>query len=263
MRSEVPGLLPLSMTTRVEYDCALAPEVYWALRDDNGYDKYVNATNVPRTSSEVISFTEDADGTVTRIAKVTALKNPIPYPVRGMLKCRDGFAFTIRETWRRDVYGAEHPCSFTTTPPVFPDRINVNGKQWVEPRGKGCRLFFEITCECTISGIGTQLANGIRDGSLTAYEQLPARALEYVTLRKASMEASEPMVRASRMTEADDTEHGEPNAEMEKARRLRARLRWRMALMGVRFTRCLELQRTDEHRLCDAKVDDLKTSDDH
>jgi hypothetical protein len=32
--------------------------------------------------------------------------------------------------------------------------------------------------------------------------------------------------------------------------------------MGVRFTRCLELQRTDEHRLCDAKVDDLKTSDD-
>jgi hypothetical protein len=76
------------------------------------------------------------------------------------------------------------------------------------------------------------------------------------------MEASEPMVRASRMTEADDTEQGEPNAEMEKARRLRARLRWRMALMGVRFTRCLELQRTDEHRLCDAKVDDLKTSDD-
>ena len=37
---------------------------------------------------------------------------------------------------------------------------------------------------------------------------------------------------------------------------LRARLRWRMALMGVRLTRVLEMQKSDEYRLCDARVDD-------
>jgi len=40
---------------------------------------------------------------------------------------------------------------------------------------------------------------------------------------------------------------------------LRARLRWRMALMGVRFTRVLELQRDDDFRLCDARIDDPQT----
>ena len=83
------------MTKRVEYDCALTPEVYWALRDDNGYDEYVNATNVPPTKAVVLSCTEDAEGNVTRVTSVTAVKNPIPYPLRGMLKCKDGFTFSI------------------------------------------------------------------------------------------------------------------------------------------------------------------------
>ena len=82
---------------------------------------------------------------------------------------------------------------------------------------------------------------------------MPARALEYAALRRAATEANDAFDRTSRCsgttaTAADDDDASlDANAESaeEEGRRLRARLRWRMALMGIRFTHNLALQQRE------------------
>jgi hypothetical protein len=388
------------------YDCALSPADYWTLRDDPRWFQYViNSDPAPKTLIEV-SRTEE-DGVVKRVSKVTPERNPIPVLMRGTLGCKDGFTITMNETWKRGSFGKEHPMTFWHEPPVFKDRIRITGMQWVEPHPEnatGCRISFRLNVTVTGSGAAKTVAKGIEKGYLAGYAQLPARALEYNTLRRAAAEANDAAERlTARMTVDDDhatevtpplvdkrvrvvgltgradlngqlgtansydevdgrylvtldtgegikvrpdnleaiqrddpaslagrrvTVHGllrrpELNGKVgtlglydyregryqvrveegssvlqvaikpanlklviERAEgadgavgsgatdaaraaaaaaalvagtSLRARLRWRMALMGVRFTRVLELQRDDDFRLCDARIDDPQT----
>ena len=386
------------------YDCVLSPTDYWTLRDDPRWFQYViNSDPAPKTLIEV-SRTEE-DGVVKRVSKVTPERNPIPVLMRGTLGCKDGFTITMNETWKRGSFGKEHPMTFWPEPPVFKDRIRITGMQWVEPHPEnatGCRIFFRLNVTVIGSGAAKTVAKGIEKGYLAGYAQLPARALEYNTLRRAAAEANDAAERlTARMTVDDDratevtppyvdkrvrvvgltgradlngqlgtansydevdgrylvtldtgegikvrpdnlealerddpaslagrrvTVHGllrrpELNGKVgtlglydyregryqvrveegssvlqvaikpanlklvfegagsvngsgttDAAARaaaaaaalvagtsLRARLRWRMALMGVRFTRVLELQRNDDFRLCDARIDDPHT----
>jgi hypothetical protein len=245
------------MTATAVHDCVLAPDAYWALRDDEGYHDYLSSAVEPPTKSVLHQKTEE-DGCVTRVASLTPLQNPIPYAMRSMLKCRDGFTFKITEKWRRDRCDAEHPMSFVTTPPVFADRISVEGTQWVTAHETGCRLHFELVVRCRVNGVGGLMSRAISDGSLASYKQLPTLALEYTTLRRAATEASEAFERASRMTQRTTDDDAPPlddappcaNAEsvsaaadaeaaasaasaaleaaaaLEEGRRIRARRRW-------------------------------------
>ena len=176
---------------RVTHDCVLAPLEYWGLREDHGYLTYVAEHSTPPNTHVVLSESEDESGWITRTSKLTPKKNPVPVALRGMLGCRESFTFTIEERWHRHHCDAAHPLTFVTEPPVLSDRILVSGKQWVEPHGSGCRLCFELDVTCKVRGAGARLSKGIVDGSFTAYEQLPARALEYVTLRRAASEADQ------------------------------------------------------------------------
>ena len=63
------------MTKRVEYDCALSPEEYWALRDDDAYAQYVAINGDPPTNTVELSLDEGASGVVTRSASVTASRS--------------------------------------------------------------------------------------------------------------------------------------------------------------------------------------------
>ena len=254
----------MTSTKRVHHDCALTPAAYWALRDDIRYCQYVASAGDPPTTSLELSCTE-ADGVVTRISAITAVKNPIPYALRGMLGCKQGFTFKITETWQRGAWDADRSMTFSTEPPVMADRISVYGAQWVEALpGGGSRLWFDLTVDCAVKGVGAAVARGIADGSLNAYSQLPARALEYATLRRAATEATEAGDAAGEALSRGATIDGDGGTEAvddeaaAAGRRTRARLRWRMALMGVRFTRQLELEQSEELRLCDGRVDDAR-----
>ena len=261
---------PVTTTTA---DCSLSPSAYWALRNDAGWPKYVGSNSEPASDAVVLSETEGDDGRVTRVTKLTTLKNPIPWTLRGALGCRDGFAFTITETWHRDKWDSEHPMEFVTKPPVMADRIHVFGSQWVEPLedgSLGSRLHFRLSVQCKVRGVGSVMAKGIADGSLAAYKQTPRLALEYTMLRHAAD-------RASRMSEGA-TESEPPTPGISRAEsalpdepsapttvpaadmlRVRVRMRWRMALMGVRFQRAFQMQQNDDYRLCDARVDAPRT----
>ena len=113
--------------------------------------------------------------------------------------------------------------------------------------------------------------------SLQAFREQPQRISEWMALRRAASEAQGRATRASRATEdeADAQEegrsggsHAEPAAAADAADaadavdagvRLRARLRWRMALTYARFTRVLTLQRTHDYRLVDVSVVEPRT----
>ena len=263
--------------------------------------QYVGRMSEPPNTTTVLTRSEDADGTITCVTRVATLTNPIPSSLQRMLGCRDDFAFTITETWRRDRFDADSPMRFTIKPPVLAERITVSGSQWVEARETGSRLFFELQVVCRVSGVGKMIAKGIADGSLASYQQLPARALEYTALRRAGADETDAYERASRLTENDGA--ADPAADLaadmtdaatdatdattdsggkgsttaaavtaaaaaaaavagsdeRAARAVRARMRWRMALMGVRFHRNLALHQSDDYRLCDATLDDPRT----
>ena len=265
-------------TTTVQHPCALSPVEYWSLRDDYRYHKYLDESAQPPVDHVILEQTEE-DGYITRVSSVTPLTNPIPTSLRGMMGCRDGFTFQIREQWWRDKFDAEHPMTFVTEPPVMKDRIKVSGKQWVESDGgTGSVLCFELCVVCQVRGVGSMVSKGIAEGSLQSYKQMPNLALEYCALRRAAAEANEVFDRASRMShmmeEADETSVSRAASAatlgsraasaqevLEDGRKLRARMRWRMALMGVRFRRNLQLQaESAAFRLCIVRIDDPVTS---
>ncbi len=301
------------MPNRVaSYDCALPPSVYWALREDDGFEQY--SAGREGNFFEVTSRTVDDEGTITRSARVTAEKNPIPSSMRKMLGCTDGFTFVITEKWRPDRYDAECPMTFVTEPAVLKDRIFVSGSQWCEPNSTGgSTLYFSLTVTVKMSGgVGSALARGIASGTFAAYKASPIRASEFVALRRASLRASgslsvsdadiraagvaaaiaaakpgytpppfvpapslggamggaEPVQAEDVGTAADVAPAsdvavvgGVDGREAEvHARRQRARLRWRIALMSVRFRKALEAQQLSRRRImAEGWVDAPKT----
>ena len=252
-------------TTRVVHECSLSPAVYWSLRYEDAYHAYLSAAIKPPVVAKIISRKEE-DGIVERVITVTPETNPIPYSLRSMLGCRDGFTFKITERWWKDKFDEAHPMTFVTEPPVMRDRIAVSGSQWVEPHAGGSRLFFELSVLCKVRGVGPMVTKGIADGSLASYKEQPTLALEYVALRRAASGATEAFDRASRMSQMlsdDDDVEDEvaPAAEemIDDGRRLRARLRWRMALMGVRFRRNVAMAEEEGVRLCTVRIDEPRT----
>ena len=263
--------------THVVVDCSLTPIEYWSLRDDERYHDFLQSAVDPPVTASVISREEDEDGLITRVAEVTPVKNPIPYSLRSMLGCRNGFTFRITEKWRRDKFDGDHPMTFVTEPPVMRERISVSGSQWVEAHGTGSKLHFMLSIKCRVKGVGHMIGKGIAEGSLASYKQLPTLALEYRTLRRAAADANEAFDRASRLsqgmldsddeTSADGSKDNNATAAaaeaaasiVDEGRRQRARLRWRMALMGVRFRRNLALAQVEGHRLCTVQIDDPLT----
>lgn len=279
-------------TRTANYDCAVPPAECWSLRDDDGFEQY--SAGREGNTFKTTSRTVDEEGVVTRVASVTAEKNPIPSSLRKMLGCVDGFTFVITEKWHPDRFDAANPMTFVTTPAVFPDRIFVNGSQWVEPNVKtgGSTLFYSLTVKVkNMNAVGPALARGISSGTFAAYKATPARASEFIALRRASIRASHSGVdrplspRASASGRApsytpplfvaqgdgavaagdalDSWARGDAMSEVadeaaaaaaeaaavDAARRQRARRRWRLALMSVRFRIAVEEQQTAVRRI--------------
>ena len=197
--------------TVIYHDCALSPAEFWALRDDGRWPAYVISNDPAPKTLEEVSRTEEG-GEVTRVARITTVRNPIPALMRGTLGCKDGFTFTVTEKWRRGEFGKDNPMTFHHDPPVFKDRIKISGQQWVEPHPEnatGSRIFFQLNVSVTGRGTATTIAKGIEKGSIAGYALLPARALEYHTLRRAAAGANDAAERlTARMTATEDDEEG-------------------------------------------------------
>ena len=237
------------------YECAVPPSVYWSLREDDAFEQY--SAQREGNVFTVKSRTEE-DGVITRVAEVTAEKNPIPSALRKTLGCTEGFTFTITEKWRADGFDASCPMTFVTAPAVMRDRIFVTGSQWVEPNGKGgSKIFFSLDVKVKMGGgVGGALSRGISSGTFSAYKATPGRAMEFLALRRASLRASldaglAPPVAAAGSSDGDagGVAGGTTAAASDDEwKRKRARLRWRIALMSVRFRRVLEEEEEKSRR---------------
>mmetsp|Transcript_32541 Transcript_32541/g.64840 ORF Transcript_32541/g.64840 Transcript_32541/m.64840 type:complete len:159 (-) Transcript_32541:36-512(-) len=119
------------MALCMRHDVPISAERFWALTEDHDWDEYMAAFDDQR--HDVLSLVKDSTGQVTRVCKVTALVNPLPEYIRKMLRCGDDFYFTITEQYWTDKFDEAHAKTFSTVPLLFPDRIEVHGRSWLEP----------------------------------------------------------------------------------------------------------------------------------
>jgi len=201
------------------YVCRLPALEYWHLRLDPDWYQYGAKldSNIYEVLEDSEALDEKGDIVCTRVARVTAMKNPIPESLRGWLGCSE-FSFTMTERWWKDLFDESHPNTFTTTPPVMADRIKVSGSGWVEAiSAQKCRLHFSVDVKVKVMGIGDKVATGIQDGTAKAYDVLPNRAETFYRDRSVAETA------------------GTPAGRWRAARyRLRHRIRFRVAYRRAR-----------------------------
>ena len=75
--------------------------------------------------------------------------------------------------------------TFTSEPPVLADRINVGGKQWIEPiSSTQCRVLQQTEVSVRIFGVGGQVEQALGQSIQDSCAGLPRSAEAYVTLRR-------------------------------------------------------------------------------
>lgn len=173
-------------TKHVTHVCAMSAADYWSLRDTSGFDTYVQS--MEGNDFQVVSQSENVEtGEVTRSAKVTARKNPVPRAFRGALGCVQEFSFTVTEAWFPGVFDEAHAMRLTSVPAVMAEKQVICAREWVVPRdASSCELHFEMTVSVSLPGIGGLVARGILEGSCKGFGDRPKRALEYVAHEDAS-----------------------------------------------------------------------------
>ncbi|KAL3910511.1 MAG: hypothetical protein SGPRY_009028 [Prymnesium sp.] len=175
----------------VFHPCNCSASDYWRLRyhNKNGFDRFRAAADGNR--HEVLLFDEDEQGFIKRVSKVSANVNPVPRSMRKMLGVGDEFYFKITECWWKDKYDGDHPLTMITEPAVMADKIVVTGQEWVEPTSETtCNLWFQLTVK--IYGVGSTIAKGISDGTVSGYASIPKFALEYLERLRIQEESGVP-----------------------------------------------------------------------
>ena len=153
-----------------------------------------------------------ADADITRVSKVTAIKNPVPSTIRRMLSMGPDFSFRITEQWWRGQHDVEHPLSMVTESPILPDTILVSGSEWLEPAAagqSGCTICFLLRAQVRVAAVGGTIARGVLDGALKGYANVPRLALEYVEMQRMKAAAVAPS-----QPEAMATQPAKPTPQM-------------------------------------------------
>ena len=153
-----PSVLMASANMKVITDnimCPISAEAFCALRGDFGFTQYTTQNSDPPSVPEVVSLeVDEAAGKVTRVQKITALKNPIPSLLRSSLGCKGGFVVRLTETWPLES-SSNAKCCFTSVPPVLADSIKIWGEIWAEARGpSSCEIFMSLSVQCSVKGAG-------------------------------------------------------------------------------------------------------------
>ena len=140
--------------------CPISAEAFCALRGDFGFTQYTTQNSDPPSVPEVVSLeVDEAAGKVTRVQKITALKNPIPSLLRSSLGCKGGFVVRLTETWPLE--SSSTKCCFTSEPPVLADSIKIWGEIWAEARGpSSCEIFMSLSVQCSVKGAGAIIVSG-------------------------------------------------------------------------------------------------------
>ena len=171
------------------HPCACSVEDFWGLRDDDEWDQFnaeLDGQIFTTMHKEVV--VEDGFEKVVRNHKLKAKVNPFPKPMRHMLGA-DEFVVRVQAHWFRLKYEEKDAMFLAVQPPVFSERIKINGWQWAERiDDHNCMLCtkMEISCKIPGPGISTQVEKGTEKGMKGAYADQPRRVMEYLAQRKRS-----------------------------------------------------------------------------
>lgn len=68
------------------------------------------------------------------------------------------FGFKCSTSWNRDKYDQDHPCTFTSEPPIMKDKITVKGRSWLVPTGPTtCDAWYYEEINVRVIGVGSKL----------------------------------------------------------------------------------------------------------
>ena len=163
----------------------MSAERFWALRVDEGFDHYFGELDNQIVDMRQHDETKQRDGTtaVCRSYKLKLKENPVPPRLRNMMGKND-FAFTVRANFHKEVFDEAHPYSYSTTFPVFTDRISVTGDQWCVPVSENrCVIHAKIRLQVTISVIGPAVEKAVEKSMIVAYKVRPLPQWTYMTSR--------------------------------------------------------------------------------
>ncbi|KAL1530825.1 hypothetical protein AB1Y20_001721 [Prymnesium parvum] len=170
---------------KVEHPCEMAAERFWALRVDEGFDHYSAELDNQVLEMQQFDETTENDGrtTVARAYTLKLKENPVPPRLRGLMGGKGDLAFTVRAHFDKYKFDEAHPYSYSSTFPVFTDRITVTGKQWCVPvSADRCIVHAKIRLQVNNPVVGPAVEKAVEKGISTTYRDLPIRALEYIQL---------------------------------------------------------------------------------
>jgi len=169
----------LHCPTRID----MAAEDYHALRMDQNFDAFC-ATQTRSTfslQSRSSSHEEQKGHTIEHMECLLAYEeNPIPVAFHKMLGTKD-FAFKYQSRWDREKFDEAHPCTFSSEPPVFKDRIKIHGRAWIMPVGpQACDVWYHETIIVKVMGIGGAIETAVEKTMRESLKSLNASALAYL-----------------------------------------------------------------------------------
>jgi len=168
----------------VEHECEMSAERFWALRVDEGFDHYFAELDGQICQMQRHDETPTAAGctAVERAYRLVLKENPVPPRLRSMMGKTD-FAFIVRASFIKEKFDEEHPYVYTTSFPVFTDRISVSGRQWCVPLGPDrCVVHAKIRLQVRVNVVGPAAEKAVEKSMVIAYKDLPARACAFVAL---------------------------------------------------------------------------------
>ena len=175
----------------VKLDVELPVDTFWELQELAAFARFTafNANQVYEVLEESEAPDENGETVVSRVTRLTAINNPVPKSFRSMLGS-DEFSYKRTDRWYKGKWDAAHKLTFTVEPPVFPDKIKIEGASWAEAATDATgRVFFTVSVRASIFGIGGRIESEVQGKTANGLNSIPRQILEFAALRKQQPEA--------------------------------------------------------------------------
>lgn len=160
---------PMTATTiRHDFDCD--PDTYWrALFLDDEFNRRLYLEHLGFEAWELLSHREDGDS-IERSVRIVPTTGSLPAPLKKLASGGIGY----REEGRLD--RAANRYSFRVVPNSMPDKLDIRGRMFTEPRGSGIARVIELEVKAKLFGVGGLVEKQIIQDTEKSYD----RAYDYM-----------------------------------------------------------------------------------
>jgi len=128
--------------------CRLAAADFWSLRSDTGFDEWFAKEDKQTCDIDKNEVTVDAATgveSVDRNWRLAMQESQMPRALKAMLPSNAKFYVRMEAQFSPQHFDEAHPYSYKCKYPVFTERIQISGTQWVVPTSaNSCMLHGKI-----------------------------------------------------------------------------------------------------------------------